>query len=57
MSREEVEMLVNEFTARNWWKSSSVRESTTGRNSVSAIFSHLCQNNLEFSQTYVKELF
>ena len=57
MSREEIEMLANEFTSRNWWKSSSVRESTIGRNSVSGIFTHLCKNNFEFSQTYVKELF
>jgi hypothetical protein len=57
MSREEIELLVTEVGNRNWWKSSSVKDLPIAKNAVSTLFSHLCRNNFEFSQTYIRELF
>ena len=57
MSREEIELLVTEVGNRNWWKSSSVKDLPIAKNAVSTLFSHLCSNNFEFSQTYIRELF
>jgi hypothetical protein len=57
ISREEIELLVTEVGNRNWWKSSSVKDLPIAKNAVSKLFSHLCFENFEFSQTYVRELF
>jgi hypothetical protein len=56
LSKDEVELLVLELGNRNWWAKQDIVDFPIAKNAVSQMFAHLCNENLKFSQNYLKEI-
>lgn len=49
-------MLINQASNRVWWNSSST-EYPWVRNAIADMFAHICFDNKDFSQKYIKDIF
>jgi len=56
MEKYELEILINQAQNRIWW-SSSATDFPFVRNAVADMFAHICFENRDFSQKYIKDIF
>jgi len=56
MEKYELDILINQASNRIWWSSAST-EYPFVRNAVAEMFAHICYENKDFSQKYIKDIF
>ena len=56
LDKDELDLLINYIANRVWWRSSA-QEYPMVRNSVADMFGYVAQDNREFSNVYIMEIF